>query len=101
MNHNPTCCVRGCSAPATYDVFLADYYDDYGSFLEADFGCSHICHAHALENEQKARGIRAARCPMHYPYTGGSMTGYTLYRRRDTGQFLPLIDGAFVGLNDD
>lgn len=77
-----TCRVEACRNPADYEVILYDFYTEVGDvFFERDFTCPYICCEHAVENEERAVGVREPRGSVSYPCTNRERAqGFTIYR---------------------
>ena len=78
----PNCSVKDCGKNATCEVILFDVYMNNGDvFFEQDHTCPYLCAEHILENERGARGVRAPRGSVDYPFTNQeSAQGFTIYR---------------------
>jgi len=64
------CSVDGCPSLAAYRVMLYDFDPVEGAIrFEPDETCPYLCREHAVDNEEHARGRRAPRVRVTYPYT--------------------------------
>jgi hypothetical protein len=77
------CGIEGCPNLAAYEVM--HYWFDLNEgavVLAQDESCPFICIEHTLENERRARGVKAPDRRVAYPYTNRSRRpGISIYRQ--------------------
>jgi hypothetical protein len=79
------CAVEGCPNLAAYEVVHYSFdLEEGAAIFETDEGCPYICVEHAIDNERRAVGMKAADTIVDYPYTNRwHAPGISVYRQQE------------------